>query len=958
MDELFESGHPFAIPDYSLWKSSLEDLTVPQHESDADRLSPFVLTICQKTSPSLLDLPYSTHALPALDVSKDDPLQTSMGLKDEQNGPVLFSYGPLEDIEPLDQFSASSDGEDQGILEEITEDLWCSREILEPIVQKLEAKSWEGFHDKSFREPCIPYISEAGPRVFDAALNSGLMLKQEGPSLHQPEPALRLDAVLPSLLQLALGRESQLFWYDGEGDTFRPVLEPIRVSGYTVECFHSALAIFVNHGNQLQQTRRFIGTVYSSRNTTVASVALASGIDIVLTELETHLSEPLASTETILQLQSLLYPSRRLLSHLTNTINKTIRIEDDEELLSLLFNLLQDFECSSPYFQPVMEELLAHASKPWLESIEALLGWRRSGEVIVGSGGARRGWHRGDVVLGAGADAGGLSCRKMPDFFYSDLAENVLEAEQSLKLLQIHEPDHPLARATPLSDQPSLRWHFSWPDIEKIQARAQKYESDVLQALKEYNASDSVDAQRIYNVQGSSQRYTSPNAGVQIMPFDFLSQTDSSVSTLFTQTPSSLSTTVAQTLSNAHQSSNPLSTPPTSLVPNLSFHPPIAAQSRLLARSALGLLFNAGSLRFHLRLLHSYHLIADGPFLVRLSHALFDPSLPSAAYQKGRNRTFGNAGLQLGSREMAWPPASSELRIALMGILTDSYHGSPHGKIMGDWGRGRGELPGDLSFAIRGDMSDAELEKCMNRDGLEALDFLKVQYRPPKPLDTVITESVLEKYERLFRLLIRGARLQFTVKSLMLHPRAKAQVRKASSGSVQRFKIEAFHFVTTVFGYFGDCIEELWAAFEKRLDGMEDSIHHYEVGRPVEGVHRLRDLHEEVLDRILAACLLRRRQELVTRLLEEILGTVLGLARCMRDRGDGDDYDSEGEVSKLHAAFRKKVRVFITVCKGLQDQRSMVGKKDLFDGGKRGEERGNGIGRLVLRLEMTGWYMR
>ncbi|KAI4288121.1 MAG: hypothetical protein L6R35_002615 [Caloplaca aegaea] len=959
MNELFESVDPFIILNCLQWESSLADLEALHHESLTDRLSPFgmlhtviiwisstdgiVLATSQETGPSLLALPYESVALPALDLSRDDPLQASKAFVGEQNNPVSFPYGPLENIEPFDQSSASSDGEERGLIENPLEDIWCSQEVLEPTVRKLEIKSWDGFYDKSFREPCVPYISEAGPRVLDAALYSDLFLKEEVGFRRQPAPALRLDATLSGLIQLALGRESLLFRYDEQASTFRPVLEPIRASGYTMECFQSALAMAIIHGNQLQQTRRFIRTVYDSRSTTVASVALASAIEIVLTALETQLSGPLASTRTILQLQCLLDPSRTLLSRLSNMINKTIGVEDDGELLSLLFNLIQDFECSLPSFQPVMEQLLAHTSRPLLESIETLLGWNRSGEVFAGR-------------VGAAVEAGGLWCRKTPNFIYGELAENILEAEQSLKLLQNHEPNHPLARRHSLSDQPSLQWEFSWPDIEKIQARAYNYELDVLKALKEYNTSDSLGAQQTCNVQRACQNFASSSADAPRTPFDFLSQIDSSISTLLVQTPSSLSTTVAQTLCNGHQRGDPFNKPPTALLPNLSFQPPIAAQSRLLAHSALRLLFGAGSLRFHLRLLHSYHLIADGPFLVRLSQALFDPSLPSAAYQKGRNRNFGSAGLQLGSREMAWPPASSELRIALMGILTDSYHESFHGKILSERVGERGELPGDLSFAIRSDMSDAELEKCMNRDGLEALDFLKVQYRPPKPLDTVITESVLEKYERLSRLLLRGARLQFTVKSLVHDRRANMQGRKAYSGSVQRFKIEALHFVMTVFGYFGDCIEESWAAFEKRLDGIEDSVNHYEVGRQAVGVHRLRDVHEEVLDRILAGCLLRKRQELVMRLLEEILGSVLGFAKCMRDRRDGNEW--EGEVSKLYGGFRKKVRVFITVCKGLQDQKSMVRKKDLFDGGKRGQERGNGIGRLVLGLEMSGWYMR
>lgn len=873
-----------------------------------------------------------------MDISNDDPLQIFKSLEAEEGGAGQFSYGPLEDFESLDQFSASSDVEEQATAEDPLEDLWSGREILEPAVRQVEIESWERSHAKSFKQPCIPYISESGPRVFDAALDFDLAVDVNDASGDQPAPPLRSEAVLSSLMQLALGRESLLFHYDEKENKFQSVVGNLRVSGYTMECFHSALISFICYGNQLRQAKGFVRITHSSTRTTAASVALASGIETIITALETHLSGRLASVQTILQLQAMLDPSRVLLDCLSSIIGKARKLENNDTLVSMLFDIVQDFECSSPWLHTIMAQLLAYASGPWLESVEHLVGLRMSNT---------------NTFTNTGADNDENPSRKMPEFIHSEIAECLLEAEQSLKLLQTHEPDHLLARQHPSSDLPSLQLQFSWQDIEKVQARARKYESDILQALYEYNTSGTLHLLQPYSI-GVEPHPLSSNSETQTC-FTDLIQIDSSLPTLFTPPPSTLSTTVIQAISNIHQHRNPLATPPISLLPTLSFRPLLAAQSRLLSRSTLRLLFHTNSLRSHLRLLRSYSLFANGPFLVRLSHALLDPSLPSAASRKGRIRASGITGLQLGASEMAWPPASSELRIALMGILTESYQDSHHGKDRNERGRDNSELPGSLSFAIRHDMSDAELEKCMNKDGLEALDFLKIQYRPPKPLHVVITESALERYDRLSRLLLRGARLMFVVKSLMLHPLERMRERKAC-GLQQRFKIEAHHFVTTVFGYFADSIKELWVAFENRLDGIERSIDCYDVGREVEGVHRLRDLHEEVLDGMLAACLLRKRQELVMRLLEDILGLILAFAKV--ERGDDNGNGKEGEVSRLYQAFRKKVRVFITVCRGLQDQKSVAQRKDLFHGGQRGEDRGNGIGSLVLGLEMSGWYMR
>ncbi|KAL8761480.1 MAG: hypothetical protein Q9184_002390 [Pyrenodesmia sp. 2 TL-2023] len=935
MDEFFESGNAFAIPEL-YQKSSLANFEVQERAREVDQLSPFIFSSAQELDNLLLFHPRVSFELPALDVLSDDPLQTFKSLEAKEDGAFPLSYGPLEDLEPVDQVSNSSDGEEQRTHDDPLEDLWSCQEILQPAIRQDEIKSWERFRDRSFKERNVPYISEAGPRVFDAAIDSGILSDVGDASLHQPPPAIRADAVLASLLQLALGRESLLIRYERKDRSFKPVLDDIRVSGYTVECFRSALKVFTRYGNQLRQAKEFVHATNSSKKTTAAFVALASGIETIITALQTQLSGQLASTRTVLQLQALLDPSRLLLNCLREVIEKAGKLRSDEDLLSMLYHCVQDSEFSSSVLRTILEQLLAHVSQPWLESIEGLLGLRASNM---------------NMLAKARADDGDAQSPKMPDFIPSGLAETILEAEQSLKLLQAHKPNHLLARPHPSSGPPSLDWQFSWSDIKSMQAQAQIYESDILRALKEYNT---------FNVpiptNSAEEVLQHPDSGpsVQSNPFG-VCEIDSYYTDVFDPRPSALFTAVLQALDNS-QSPIGLTRPSISLVPALSFQPLLAIQSRLLSHSTIHLLFHTHSLRSHLRLLYSYLLLANGPFLVRLSDALFDPSLPSAAYRKSRSRASGKAELQLGARDMAWPPASSELRIALMGILTESYRNSPKGESADGTRRDHGELPGDLSFAIRNDMSDIELGKCMNKDGLEALDFLKVQYRPPKPLDVIIMESVLDKYDRLSRLLLRGARVMFVVKETMLHSRESMRGKKKFVGVVQRFKVEASHFVTTAFTHFGDCVKELWAAYEKRLDGIEASIDCYDLGRRVEGVHRLRDLHEEVVDRMLAACLLRKRQELVMRLFEEILGLVLEFARCIRDHGDVEG--KVGDVQGLYDGFRKKIRVFITVCRGLQDQKSVAGTSDVFGGGKRSEGRGDRIGRLVLALEMNGWYMR
>ncbi|KAL8689693.1 MAG: hypothetical protein Q9218_004689 [Villophora microphyllina] len=937
MEDDFESGEAFAIPD--LWqKSSFAPLDNWDLPADLDRLSPFRSYLYSEPEVHILLAPQTSFALPSLDISGDDPLQTAKHIGAQDDGPAPFSYGPLEELEPLDVSTVPSDHEEDGELADSLEDLWSAKEVLKPGTAQLELRNWEKFYDRSYQEPPTVYISEAGPRVFDALLNHGV----REPA---PAPALQSDVVLSSLIQLAHGRESLLYRYNENKGHFAPVAENIRISGYSPSSFNSLTVDVVSYGSQIRRARVLAHSLQDSAKSPTASIALASGVNIIVSALQTHLGEPLASIGTVLQLQDLVQRPRLLLNRLLPIIDRATKVEDNEHL-SVLFDLVQDMELSAPYFQPIMNHLLAYVARPWLDSVESSIGLRA--ELVVGIASL---FDRVD---------GDKKHQRLPKFITSDVAKTMLETDQSLKLLQAHEPEHPMAQPIVLCriEPPSFQWQFTWQDIDRIQAQAHAYEGAVSNALKEFNTFGTFNVQQeSINSEGGP---LPPGHDTSVEPTfnDLLLQVEGPLHTVLKPDHSALATAVAQTLCNSSTDDNHLMQPPISLTPTLCISPLLTAQFRLLAHSTLHLLFRTHAVRSHLRLLYSYALFSNGPFLVRLSHALFDPSLPSATFQRGRIRAAGReggVGLQLGSREV-WPPASSELRIALMGILTESYRSSfpDYATRLRREYEDRGELPGDLSFAIRGDMSDAELEKCINPDGLEALDFLKIGYRPPRPLDTVITTEILEKYERVSRLLLRGARLCWVVKSLLTDCSRSTlrERRRGGEGTMQRFKIESHHFVITLFSYFSNSIDEIWTAFEHRIDAIEAQLDNYEVGRDVEGVVGIKTLHEEVLDRILAACLLRKRQGKVMELLEEILRLVLQFAGVMRKRKhDNVDAGSEKEVGDLYALFRKKLRVFMTVCRGLQEQKSIVGESKIFGAGKKGEEMGNGIGRLVLMLD-------
>jgi hypothetical protein len=415
--------------------------------------------------------------------------------------------------------------------------------------------------------------------------------------------------------------------------------------------------------------------------------------------------------------------------------------------------------------------------------------------------------------------------------------------------------------------------------------------------------------------------------------------------------------------------------PPLSITPLLSFSHILSAQARLINKACLHMFFKEHNLRQHLLLLRRFQLFGDGVFSSRLGHALFDADLDTTERQAGVARSGGSMGLKLGSRD-TWPPASSELRLALMDVLTESFEQKTGlhnaGKI--------DELPGGLSFAVR-EMSEEELEACMDPNSISALDFLKLEYKPPSPLEAVITPTAIYRYDRIFKLLLRLLRMLFVVNTLWRDANARSTKWTHVDPVSRKFGVEARHFVTTLASYMLESgIGTTWRKFEDKLAEIERDL---DTGRgEEESLDRLRAYHESTLDRIMFATLSRKRQQPVMKIIDEIFALILRFARISHLKAAGredwdsaaaklglgsgvfeDEDDGEGnEVEKLYRSFRRRVGIFISVCRGLSEKRGYGdGRQDL--GGRKGavfgtgyKEEANLLGMLLLGLEMSGYY--
>ncbi|OBT45607.1 hypothetical protein VE00_03582 [Pseudogymnoascus sp. WSF 3629] len=878
--------------------------------------------------------------------------------------------------------------------------------------------TWDAFDEQREEAPQTCYVSEGGPQLFDASVADDTNPLQID---NQDAIVVSGSTYASSLLALGLGRDSVLFTWNESTNEFECTLKSVRTSGCSTELTHDVTALFLRCGNTTKALRSFTDKTYL-KHRSPGRIALADAIATVLSTLQSHLNIPASSLQSILKLQSLFQPVSHLLTIFEDLVIAAGSAQNDEVMLSHLFQYIEQTEHRTDSTQTILLEVLSRVSRPFLDFAGEWLGIQRETgmPLVKGSVGKSfvkaedRIWiddqgmeiHTPDFVLDEA---------RVPSFMPEEDMLILFEAGQSLRLLREHQPEHPLARGdivTTAAAKPVLEWGFSWQNIEAIGERARQYEKDLSDAIEKYSTSGHTP---------SPPRLAPPAEEKEELnlfgkpPLEMEAHLLASLNTLTTTPPTPASTLTA--LLTTHLTSSPttsqsLSLPlPLPLTPHLSLTPLLTPLSTHLSHATLSLLLRS-NLSTHLSLHRSFSLLGSGVFASRLAHALFDPDLGTAERQRGVVRE-GVMGLRLGGRgrrgegkgEGSWPPGGSELRLVLSGVLSESYAAtiprapsrpstsSSSSTAFAIGGSGVGVytaptmLPGDLSFGVR-HMAPPEIAACLDPSSLSALDFLRLVYKPPAPLDAVITPESLHMYDRAFRALLRCLRVQFVMGELFRSSKSwSAGGRGGGGGDVgvgrkeariaARFRNEAQHFVNAICSHFESGVTAAWGVMEDKMREVECRLQPGGPGLAAgEGVEGLRRYHERVLERMMGVLLLRGRQSVVRGVLEEVLGCVLGFGGWAASEasrtgassaGDGEKGPEKG-VEELYKLFKSKVKVFITICRGMEEKKGgvMAGEVGRGKGGGGGgggglfdlEEVGRGdvVGGLLGRLEGSGYY--
>ena len=832
----------------------------------------------------------------------------------------------------------------------------------EPVKPEPALRTWDAFLSRVPSEAQPLLLTEAGASAYDAVLSwtdDPLELS------NKDVPAVDAKTYLASLMALALGRESILFLRNEDGTSFTPALPSMRISGFSANVLQGLQKQCSTCGKQLLELRTYVQRTYS-KNTSRCSVALASALDEALQAVQQSTVGTGQAYRSLLLLQTTIRGIGSILSPLHALVSELDRQPTDEFIISMAFRYVCQVENSEPWLLEVMQEVLRRVSRPWTEQIEEWIGTRREEGILLTKSDV--GMSKGFVKVEAeayvddhGEEAEDIDFRldrsRLPDFMPNDLAQLILETGRNLRFLREAHPEHPLSQpgAVDTNKPPTTEWLYEWDRILELETRVAEYRTTLWDFVENAQARTTSDVAR------PSQLFGDPKPALEFFVLDergmgerimaSMSELDAPVKVRAAE--GRLARIIRERLSGPqHPTVHCTTRPHYSLIPVLSFGNIVAAQAQVINRETMRELFRSHDLRGHLRLQRNFQLLGNGLFSSRLSHALFDPDLERADRQAGVARQGGVMGLRLGGRD-TWPPASSELRLALAGVLTESYKSNLEGTgTPAPISRDASDLPGDLSFAVR-DLSEDEIEKCMDPDSLEALDFLRMSYKAPDNLRFVITPMILMHYDRIFMLLVRILRMVFVTDFLWNDAMSCGEEFDCAA---YRFVREARHFVSSITSYFFDIgIASPWAAFEERLDKIQTSLdtRHAE---QLESPEQLRELHSNVLQAIMAALFLRKRQQPVLKLLEEVFAVILQYAKVARLRRQGSEISGAEDPAQFYRRFKKKVQVFITVCRGLTEKSRAAMKKDDFASGALGDE--SMIAHLLVKLDINSYYTK
>ncbi|KAL8221149.1 UNVERIFIED_CONTAM: Gamma-tubulin complex component 6 [Gekko kuhli] len=255
---------------------------------------------------------------------------------------------------------------------------------------------------------------------------------------------------------------------------------------------------------------------------------------------------------------------------------------------------------------------------------------------------------------------------------------------------------------------------------------------------------------------------------------------------------------------------------------------PLVSHVSLVNKAIVDYYFVELNVEKHFEALRHFLLMEDGEFAQSLSDLLFE--------KLGSGQTPG---------ELLNPLVLNSI---LNKALQYSLHGDTH-------------LASNLSFALK------YLPEMFKPNAPDVLNCLELRYKVDWPLNIVITENCMNKYNKIFSFLLQLKHMVWTLKDVWFHLKRTALVKHASNSvqfrQLQLYKHEMQHFVKVIQGYIANQILHVtWCEFGSRLSSVGN----------LEEIHKM---HAEYLNKAIFRGLLTEKAAPVMNIIHSIFSLIL-----------------------------------------------------------------------------------
>ncbi|XP_071753562.2 gamma-tubulin complex component 6 [Centroberyx gerrardi] len=255
---------------------------------------------------------------------------------------------------------------------------------------------------------------------------------------------------------------------------------------------------------------------------------------------------------------------------------------------------------------------------------------------------------------------------------------------------------------------------------------------------------------------------------------------------------------------------------------------PLITHVSLVNKAVVDYFFVELGVEKHFEALRHFLLMEDGEFAQSLSDLLFE--------KLGSGQTPG---------ELLTP-------LVLNSILSKALQYSLHGD---------SALAANFTFALR------FLPETFHPHAPDSLNCLELRYKVDWPLNIIITDSCMNKYNRLFSFLLQLKHMVWSLRDVWFHLKRTALVKGAGRSvqfrQLQLYRHEMQHFVKVIQGYIANQILQVsWSEFTAKLATASD----------LDAIHRT---HADYLNRAIFRGLLTEKAAPVMNIIHSIFSLIL-----------------------------------------------------------------------------------